>query len=58
MGEVINLNKARKARERLAGQKQVQENRLRHGESKAQKQRRRREDELKKRELDDKRLEP
>ena len=39
MGEVINLNKARKARERLAGQKQVQENRLRHGETKAQKQR-------------------
>ena len=56
MGEVINLNKVRKARERAAAAKLARERSTRHGESKAEKARRRREEERKKRELDDKRL--
>jgi hypothetical protein len=35
MGEVINLNKIRKAREKAAAQAQATENRTKHGRTKA-----------------------
>ncbi len=38
MADLINLNKARKARERAAQEKLAAENRLRFGRTKAQKQ--------------------
>ena len=37
MAELINLNKARKARERAAAKAQAAENRTKHGRSKGQK---------------------
>lgn len=37
MGEVVNLNKARKARDKAAAKDQARENRTRFGRSKGQK---------------------
>ncbi len=37
MAELINLNKARKARERAAAKAQAAENRIRHGRTKGEK---------------------
>ncbi len=39
MGEVINFNKARKQKARADAEKQAEENRVRFGRTKAQKQR-------------------
>jgi hypothetical protein len=36
MGEIVNLRRVRKARERRAGEELAQENRVRHGLSKAE----------------------
>lgn len=36
MGEIVNLRRARKARERVKGEEKAQENRLRFGLSKAE----------------------
>jgi len=52
MGDVINLNKYRKQREREAEKRQAEANRLKHGETKASRSQR-----GKKRALDDKQLE-
>lgn len=37
MAEVINFNKARKARDRAAGKAQAAENRVKHGRTKGEK---------------------
>jgi hypothetical protein len=52
MSTVINLNKARKRKAREAAEKQAAENRVRHGRTKAEKQRDRAEAEEAKRRLD------
>ena len=36
MGEIVNLNKYRKARERVAAEKQAAQNRVQFGQSKAE----------------------
>lgn len=41
MGDVVNLNKIRKARARSESSGRAEENRIRHGETKAEKDRRR-----------------
>jgi hypothetical protein len=38
MGEIVNLRRARKGRDRRRDEDQAQENRIRHGLSKAEKQ--------------------
>ncbi len=38
MGEIVNLRRARKSRDRRRDEEQAQENRVRHGLSKAEKQ--------------------
>jgi hypothetical protein len=38
MGEIVNLRRARKSRDRRRDEDQAQENRIRHGLSKAEKQ--------------------
>ena len=52
MAELINFNKARKARVRAAGKAQAAENRIRHGQSKDQKTVAKLEAERARRELD------
>ena len=52
MAELINLNKARKARERAAAKAQAAENRTRHGRTKADKAVTKLEAERSRRELD------
>jgi hypothetical protein len=54
MAEPINLNKARKARERAAEKKQAVENRIRFGQPKAERTRSRLETERASRALDEK----
>jgi hypothetical protein len=56
MGDVINLNRFRKARARAEDAKQAEENRSRFGRSKEQKRRQEREDERKAKDLDGKKL--
>ncbi|MBI1779646.1 MAG: DUF4169 family protein [Proteobacteria bacterium] len=56
MGEVVNLNKVRKARERAQDKSRAALNRSRHGETKSEKLSRRREEEREARSLEDKRL--
>lgn len=58
MAEIINLNKARKAKARLSAEKQAAENRVRYGRSKAQKQQEAAETEAMRRKLDGLRLDP
>lgn len=58
MAEIINLNKARKAKARLSAEKQAAENRVRYGRSKAQKQQDAAETEAMRRKLDGLRLDP
>lgn len=58
MAEIINLNKARKAKARVAADKQAAENRVRFGRSKAQKQQDAAEAEALRRKLDSLRLDP
>lgn len=57
MGDVVNLNQARKRRERAVAEKRARENRVQHGRSKDERIRAAREAEKAKRELDDKKLE-
>lgn len=58
MAEIINLNKARKAKARVTAEKQAAENRVRFGRSKAQKQQDAAEAEAMRRKLDSLRLDP
>ncbi len=58
MAEIINLNKARKAKARVTAEKQAAENRVRFGRSKAQKQQDAAESEAMRRKLDSLRLDP
>lgn len=57
MGELVNLNKYRKGRERLKEEKRAAENRVKFGRSKAELARTRGEVERGSKELDDKRRE-
>lgn len=57
MAELINLNKARKARARAAREAEAAENRVRHGRTKAEKTAARLEAERTARRLDDSRRE-
>jgi len=52
MAELVNFNKARKARARAAGKAQAAENRIRHGQTKGQKTVTKLEAERARRELD------
>ncbi|MFT4046745.1 MAG: DUF4169 family protein [Solimonas sp.] len=52
MADIINFNKARKARARADAERQAAENRVRHGLGKAQKEQDRRESELAESRLD------
>jgi len=52
MAELVNFNKARKARARAAGKMQAAENRIRHGQTKGQKTVTKLEAERARRELD------
>ncbi|HEX6956517.1 MAG TPA: DUF4169 family protein [Ferrovibrio sp.] len=56
MGDVVNLNKARKERERRAAKAQAAANRVRHGQSKAGKAFERREADRAAKDLDGKKL--
>ena len=38
MAEILNLNKARKAKARVAGESQARANRVKHGRTKAEKE--------------------
>lgn len=58
MAELINLNKARKAKARADAERQAAENRVRFGRSKAQKQQDAAETEAMRRKLDALHLEP
>ena len=58
MAELINLNKARKAKARVEAERQAAENRVRHGRSKAQKQNDASEAEAMRRKLDGLKLDP
>ena len=57
MAEIVNLNRARKARDKEEAAKRAAENRVRFGTTKHQRRRAEREAEKAKKELDDKRLE-
>ncbi|MQP65202.1 DUF4169 family protein [Niveispirillum sp. SYP-B3756] len=52
MGEIVNLNRARKAKEKAARESQAAENRVKFGRTKAEKQKSRAEDEAKARLLE------
>jgi hypothetical protein len=56
MGDVVNLNRFRKEKDREAAAKQAAENRVRHGMPKAARQKARREAEKARKLLDEKRL--
>jgi len=58
VAELINLNKARKAKARAEAERQAAENRVRFGRSKAQKQQDAAETEAMRRKLDALRLDP
>jgi hypothetical protein len=56
MGEIVNLNKRRKHRRRLAEKKQASENRLRFGRGKIERTQTKAENDRATKSLDDKRL--
>lgn len=58
MGDVISLNRFRKAKERAEAARKAEENRARHGRTRADKELVRREQERQDAELDGKRLGP
>jgi len=58
MAEIINLRRARKARDRAASEAEAAANRLSHGRSKAEKQATRAERERQERSLDGARRDP
>ncbi len=57
MGDVVNLNRARKARKKTEDQRRADENRVRFGRPKAERRRDAAEKEREQRDLDGKRLE-
>ncbi|WP_448207349.1 DUF4169 family protein [Azospirillum sp. sgz302134] len=57
MGDVVNLNRFRKMRDREEREKVAEENRVRFGRTKAEKQRDRQEAERKTRDLEGKKVE-
>ena len=56
MGDVVNLNKYRKTKQRLGGAKAAVQNRVRFGRDKGEREKARVEQERTAKELDDKRL--
>ena len=56
MAEIINLNQYRKRRGRQDAEKNAVENRVRHGRTKAEREKQRRETEKQKKDIEDKRL--
>jgi hypothetical protein len=54
MGEIVNLNRYRKAQARTERERQAEENRVRFGRPKAETQARRQEEERNRRDLDGK----
>lgn len=58
MGDVISLNRFRKAKERAEAARKAEENRVRHGRTRADKELVRREQERQDADLDGKRLGP
>lgn len=58
MGDVISLNRFRKAKERAEAARKAEENRVRHGRTRAEKEGARHEQERQDAALDGKRLEP
>ncbi|MDP3858812.1 MAG: DUF4169 family protein [Stagnimonas sp.] len=58
MAELVNLNKARKARARAEAERLAAENRVRHGRTKAQKQQDAAETDAMRRRLDGLKLDP
>jgi uncharacterized protein DUF4169 len=58
MGEIVNLNKARKNHNRELARRRAAENRVRHGRTRAQKVRDRDESGRRERILDDSKLDP
>lgn len=58
MADVINLKQTRKAKARLEKEKQAAQNRALHGQTKAEKQKRKREAEKAARSLDGHKLDP
>lgn len=58
MGDVINLNRYRKARERAEREKQAEANRARHGRTRSERDAARREQQRQAAEIEGKRLEP
>ena len=57
MGDIVNLNRYRKAQARAEKEKQAEENRIRFGRPKAETQARRKEEDRAKRDLDGKKRE-
>ena len=56
MADIVNLNQYRKRRDRREAEKGATENRVRHGRSKVDRQKERRENEKAAKDLEDKRL--
>jgi uncharacterized protein DUF4169 len=56
MADIVNFNQFRKRRDRREAEKAAAENRVRHGRSKADRQKDRRENEKAAKDIDDKRL--
>jgi hypothetical protein len=56
MADIVNLNQYRKRRDRREAEKAAGENRVRHGRSKIDRQKERRENEKAAKDLEDKRL--
>lgn len=56
MGEIVNLNKRRKERKRLADKKQAGENRIRFGRGKVERTQTKAENDRTAKSLDDKRM--
>lgn len=56
MADIVNLNQYRKRRDRLEAEKTAAENRVRHGRSKADRLKERRENDKAAKDIDDKRL--
>jgi hypothetical protein len=56
MGEIVNLNKARKKHNRAVDRRKAAENRIRHGRTRAERAKDRDESERRERELDRNRL--
>jgi hypothetical protein len=58
MGEIVNLNKFRKAKAKAEKEAEAETNRVRHGRTKAERETQRRTDEHSSRKLDGHRIDP